>query len=219
MEDQANIAALYAALAAAQAEFLPIAKNRKVVIKGDRSSYEFRYADLEAINAATRPALSKHGLAVFQTIDNGRLSCVLSHSSGGTISSSVPIQDASAKSDPKQFGGLITYMRRYLVAAILCVAADDDLDENGQPTDEGDQRPPTGQKPAVTTPQRRSEQAQQGDNGASPPATAGEIAYITKKLEAAGLSPAQARQNAGIAAGDTLDGLTKAEFTALKGVL
>lgn len=141
MDEHEKIAALYAALAAAQAEFLPIAKNRKVVIKGDRSSYEFRYADLEAINAATRPALSKHGIAVYQSIEGDYLVCVLAHSSGARVSSAVSIPDASAQRDPKQFGGLLTYLRRYLVTGILGVAADDDLDVDGQPAGESQQQP------------------------------------------------------------------------------
>lgn len=50
-------------------------------------------------------------------------------------------------------------------------------------------------------------------------ATVGEVAYITKKIDAAGLSISQARERAGLDVGDTLDGLTKDGFIALKGCL
>lgn len=47
----------------------------------------------------------------------------------------------------------------------------------------------------------------------------GEIAYITKKIEKHGVTIAQAREAAGLDAGDTLDGLTKDGFVALRDVL
>lgn len=219
MDESEKLAALYAALAAAQGEFLPIEKNREVTIKPrDKPQYTFRYADLEEILRKTRPALTKHGLAIFQTVETSMLTCMLAHSSGGTISSHIALSRQDG--DPKALGAAITYMRRYLVAPMLGVAADDDLDEDGQePGDEPPHQQPAGQKPAVAQPQRRQAQQQPAQNGDSPPATPGEVAYITKKIEAAGLTVAQARDQAGIAAGESLDGLTKAEFAALKGVL
>lgn len=221
-------AALMAALAKAQGEFKPIEKNREVTIQTKSGhSYKFRYADLEEIFTKTRPALSANGLSLIQTVEHGQngqmLTCKLMHSGGGIITSEVLIPSAREfGGDPKAFGAAITYFRRYMVTAMLGVAADDDLDADGQ---EADQHQPVahpgGQKPAVAQPQRRAPaQAQpQADTGASPAATQGEVAYITKKIEGAGLTIAQAREQAGIAAGDTLDGITKADFAALKGAL
>lgn len=129
-----SMSALYGALAKAQGAFQPIVKNRDVEITmktGGR--YKFRYADLEEILSKTRPALSANGLALIQTISNGSLVCQLVHAGGGSISSEVPMPSARDLSDPKSFGAAITYLRRYLVTAILGVAADDDLDDDGQP--------------------------------------------------------------------------------------
>jgi phage recombination protein Bet len=96
-------------------------------------------------------------------------------------------------------------------------------------------------KPAVQMPQARSatprpqastqdvsDAAPKGEPQAEPqerqqPAdasacSAGEIAYITKKLEKHGVTISQARETAGLDAGDTLDGLTKDGFVALKDI-
>jgi hypothetical protein len=128
--------ALYGALALAQGEFKAIAKNRTVKIASAKGSYTFRYADLEAIMTATRPALAKNGLAVVQTLesvqDGGTLLITqLVHKDGGRIMSEVKLPRYD-NGDPKSFGGLVTYYRRYAVCPMLGVSADDDLDENGE---------------------------------------------------------------------------------------
>lgn len=227
-----NQGALYAALAAAQGAFLPIEKNRSVLISmKSGGSYQFKYADLEQILAKTRPALAANGLAIFQLMDsaanNARLRCELVHKDGGRVSSEVAMPSPHTLQDPKQFGATVSYFRRYMVTAMLGVAADDDLDEDGNDTLPPAQR--TAGKPAVTQPQRQSPEAtpnakqpQQkaaaatGENGL---ATPGEIAYITKKITAAKMSIAQARESAGLDPAEALDGLTKDGFVALKDAL
>lgn len=225
---QSAAAALMAALAKAQGEFNAIEKNREVTITTKSGySYKFRYADLEEIITKTRPALASNGLSMIQTVEHGQqgplLTCKLMHAGGGIITSEVLIPSArDMAADPKAFGAAITYFRRYMVTAMLGVAADDDLDADGQESSEP-QKPATGQKPAVTQPQRRApaenNAAATGSQTNTEPATAGEIAYLGKKLKDKGVSVAQARQEAGLDAGDTLDGLTKAEFVALKAAL
>lgn len=238
MNEQQQIAApdmgaLYAALAAAQAEFQPIEKNRSVTIRPrDGAPYSFRYADLEEILAKTRPALTKNGLALFQVLNaNGGatvLRCELVHGSGARLSSEVSIPSPDQLRDPKQFGAQVTYFRRYMATSMLGVAADDDLD------DDGNEMPPQQQqaassKPPVSQPQRKAatDQAQKqpaaqkkdATAGDVSLATAGEIAYITKKISGAGLTIAQARTNAGMEPSDTLEGLTRDGFVALKDLL
>lgn len=151
-----QLAALYGALAKAQGEFLPIEKNRSVTIKtknrntGEQNgSYQFRYADLEEITAKTRPALAKHGLATMQPIvANGKggtsLLTRLVHEGGGVIYSEIPLQ--AGGDDVKNYGALISYMRRYAKSSILDVAADDDLDQNGQGADDDGDEPKQAQR-------------------------------------------------------------------------
>ena len=134
---------LYRALARAQVAFDPIRKNREVEIRTNKGfTYTFRYADLENIIAATRPALSANGLAVFQRIENSEgkmfISTVLCHADGGEVTSRVPLD--GKYEDIKTYGATISYLRRYAYSALLCIAADDDLDEDG--SEAGDVAPP-----------------------------------------------------------------------------
>lgn len=90
----------------------------------------------------------------------------------------------------------------------------------------------TGRKPTVTMPARKpapapeqaatdvhpkNEQQRQATNGE--PATVGEVAYILKKINAKGVTIPHARQMAGLAEGENLEGLTKDGFIALKDAL
>jgi len=141
MEIDNKMLALYAALAAAQGEFAPIPKNRTAKIKTTKGySYEIRYADLEAINAATRPALSKHGLALLQPLQTEAqeksadtyIDTMLVHKDGGVIVSRLQIRGAREFGDQKEFASEVSYMRRYAITAILNLAADDDAEQNGR---------------------------------------------------------------------------------------
>lgn len=132
MQKSDSIASISAALAKAQSEFAPIAKNRQVKIQmKSGGSFNFRYADLEATINATRPALTKNGLAVIQPICDDKLLTIITHSSGEYYQSSMPLP-ANIGDDPKQYGAKISYLRRYSYQSMVCVMADDDLDEDGQ---------------------------------------------------------------------------------------
>lgn len=127
---------MYSALAKAQGAFLPIEKNRDVMItsrKEGARSYSFRYADLQEIRAKTTPALSENSLCLFQLVTDAEgvtvIRTVLGHDSGAQIESTMRVPRGDG--DIKNFGATITYLRRYIVTAMLGVAADDDLDEDG----------------------------------------------------------------------------------------
>lgn len=170
MEQTNKMAMLYAALASAQAEYSPLAKNRTVKIRTrTNGEYEFRYADLEAVFSSTRPALTKHGISFIQTIQpaNGRSSLItmLAHKDGGVLTSEIEFSMPQS-GDIKDFGAHLTYLRRYAATALLGVAADDDLDQNGEGA--GDQ------KPASQQPQNEPELEQ---------TPTGKPAYSDKKLQ------------------------------------
>jgi len=131
MNKSETIGALAASLAKAQGEFTAIAKNRLVEITMKTGGkFKFKYADLDAIIEATRPALSKNGLAIIQPIIDDKLLTIITHSSGEFIESSMPLP-ARIGDDPKQYGAHISYLRRYAYQSLVCVMADDDLDANG----------------------------------------------------------------------------------------
>lgn len=148
--------AFLTAFAKAQGGFLPIEKNRSVTIKPrEGAPYHFKFADLQEIQNKTRPALSANGLSTgFLTEHEPEgvwLVLLLSHAEGFERKS---ITFVKYTPDPKTFGGMLSYMRRYLLQSMLDVSADDDLDENGNNTD-----PQTGEAPAparATGPARKS---------------------------------------------------------------
>lgn len=93
--------------------------------------------------------------------------------------------------------------------------------------------PPPAGKPEVQMPQARPDVTDVEPRMEKPPAqpprqdaqtpaalaTAGEIAYLTRKLQAKGMTVQQAREEARLDAGDSLVGITKDQFISLKDVL
>lgn len=126
MNKSESIAALAAALAKAQAEMGPAKKDAV------NPHYKSKYADFSSVWEAARTVLPKHGLAVVQTnADTDRGVCVetmLVHSSGEWISGRLTLP--VSKADAQGHGSAITYARRYGLAAIVCMAADEDDDAN-----------------------------------------------------------------------------------------
>jgi hypothetical protein len=140
-------AALYGALAKAQGDFPKIPKNRDVQITmKSGGKYRFKYADLEAILSAVRKPLASNGLAVVQTLEQAVdgptiLVTQILHAGGGRLLSDIALPKP-ADGDPKAYGAVVTYFRRYALSAMLNIAADDDLDEAPTSTDEPSGRVP-----------------------------------------------------------------------------
>lgn len=125
---------IYAALAAAQAEFKPVQKNAVNPV------FKSKYADLQSILDATRPVLNRHGLFLFQRVmsstDGVSVETCITHSSGETLSSGVLFIPVISPKNPAQaFGSAETYARRYSLSAFLGVSADEDDDGNGAEMD------------------------------------------------------------------------------------
>lgn len=121
------------ALAKAQSAITSPPRNREVTVKTKTGgSYKFKYATLDAIIDHVRGPLTANGIWFTQTLANGdgkyRLVTTLMHSSGQTIVSETPLLVDSA--DNQAFGSALTYMKRYALAALLGVAADEDDDAN-----------------------------------------------------------------------------------------
>jgi hypothetical protein len=186
--------AFFAAFAKAQGQFKPIEKNRNVeIVMKTGGRYKFRYADLQTILAACVPALSENGLSIYSNLFDGEqhgmtLMVSLAHADGHIMSSRMPIDE---RGDIKEFGSRITYLRRYLVTALLGVASDDDADENEQEAGAG--QPMRRQEPVPErkrpSPIERATEQPEGvatvagsaeDTGEL--ASAGERAWLNKKL-------------------------------------
>ncbi|KVN83476.1 hypothetical protein WJ68_16320 [Burkholderia ubonensis] len=128
----------FGALAAAQGTFLPIEKNKDVTIRPrDKAAYSFKYADLAEILDKTKAGRAENKLALTQLVTNKpphvggvMIRTILGHISGARIEAVLDVP-RGREGEVKDFGGYITYLRRYIVGPMLGVAADDDLDENG----------------------------------------------------------------------------------------
>ena len=130
MESTTYVDNLAAALAKAQGE-MP-------AVKFDSTNPFLRnkYASLGAIIATTKPVLAKYGLAVTQLVysegDQVGVETILMHSSGDRITTKISMgtEAEKGKSAAQVAGSIITYLRRYSLAAILGMYADEDGDGN-----------------------------------------------------------------------------------------
>ena len=95
--------------------------------------FRSKYADLGAVWEACREALTANGLSVVQMpvdVADGRvgLTTMLLHESGEFVSSTV--STPLTKNDAQGVGSALTYLRRYALAAMVGVVADDEDDGN-----------------------------------------------------------------------------------------
>lgn len=200
-----KLPALFDALAAAQAEYAPIVRDKKVVQKlRDKETRQytgqeivFFYAELAQILSATVPALSKHGLTFTQpleTLGEGQvwLNSILAHKDGGMLISRMPIPGGS---DIKDFGKNITYLRRYAAGPILGVSSEDDADQDGGGTDDdgggyggGYSNPPPAPAPRAAPARRSAAAAPAASKPAGKPADGtilpNQVKFLEQKLKA-----------------------------------
>ena len=122
MNQSDNINELALALAKAQGEMDNAKKDC------NNPFFKSKYADLTSVWAACREPLTKHGLAVTQTMadQDGKLILItmLLHASGQWIKSCLPI--IAQKPDAQALGAAITYMRRFSLSAMVGICPEDD---------------------------------------------------------------------------------------------
>ena len=148
MNKSDTIKELAAALASAQAE-MPAAKMNAV-----NPFLKNKYADLGSIIETARPVLAKNGLAFTQLVsssaDGLAVETVLLHKSGEWMSETVSLAlgEERGKSAAQVAGSVITYLRRYALASILGIYADEDTDGN-QPAPAPKTKPALGELPEL----------------------------------------------------------------------
>lgn len=137
----ASLAALAAALAKAQGQ-MSAAKKDAV-----NPHFKSKYADLASVWDACRDVLSANGLAIMQRVgaaaDGVCVTTMLVHSSGEWVKDTcvMPVVQRT----PQGVGSAITYARRYALAALVGVAAEDD---DGNAATHGPPPPQLGARPA-----------------------------------------------------------------------
>lgn len=135
-----DLAELAAALAKVQAELPKLERDRTVTVEHkDGSSHSYSYVTLANLSENILPLLAKHGLSFAGLPGTGAdgkmcLRYYLLHESGEHLSGEFPI---SGEGGIQMVGGRITYARRYCLAALVGVAADEDdearLSDDGAP--------------------------------------------------------------------------------------
>lgn len=135
------IGQIAAAMAAAQGEIEGAAKGKV------NPHFKSRYADLASVWDACRDALSKHGIAVFQSPSADgpcvTVTTLLAHKSGEWIEDDLTM--TAGQNTPQAIGSCITYARRYALAAMVGVAPEDD---DGNAASQSNERPQAVAKPA-----------------------------------------------------------------------
>jgi hypothetical protein len=124
--------------------------------------FRSKYADLASVREAVLPHLAANGIAVIQRIvsttkDGVAVETMLVHSSGEWVKDHcwLPV----TKADAQGFGSAITYARRYSLAAVAGIAAEDD-DGNaavGKPVPEKASVPPRAEQKAANSDKPRDE--------------------------------------------------------------
>jgi hypothetical protein len=121
-EQHAN---LTEALLGAQTEMPSVDRDQ------ENPHFESKFTSLGHLLATVRPVLNRHGLVLVQAPmldEKGEfvLRTTILHSSGDSMEFSSPLNPT--KNDPQGQGSAITYMRRYVLAAALAIADQDDDD-------------------------------------------------------------------------------------------
>ena len=142
-----SIAALAAALAKAQSAIPPAPKN------AENPHYRSHYADLASVWGACRAPLAAQGIAVIQSPARSEsglvtLTTTLAHSSGEWMTSICAARPS--KDDAQGLGSVITYLRRYALAAMVGVTSCEDDDAQAAVA-------PSAPARSAPTPQRKAE--------------------------------------------------------------
>ena len=89
--------------------------------------FRSKYADLASVREAINKALSAEGIAVTQPVvfDNG-LVVVITEIALGDQWKRAPLGLPLQRQDAQSMGSMISYLRRYGLSSMLCLAAEDD---------------------------------------------------------------------------------------------
>lgn len=180
------------ALVAVQAAIHSVGKDREVEVKSEKGRYAFKYATLSAIWDVIREPLAAAGLAVVQlpTVDLMKklvsVETRLLHVSGESLVSLVDLP--LVRSDPQGIGAIISYGRRYGIAAMLGVTQADEDEEavleakhSGQPASQRPTPPSASKAKNDGPPVSEAEFEQQMKSCATP----AELSKVASRIKGA----------------------------------
>jgi len=123
---------IYQKLAQAKKEIGAISKDSK------NPFYKSKYFDINQLLQHVEPVLEKYGLMVMQPIIEGKVvSLIIDVETGNDCRSEITLTD---ERDPQKIGSQISYFRRYTLASLLSLQAEDDDANKAIP------QPPTKKK-------------------------------------------------------------------------
>lgn len=153
---------LAGALAKAQGVMENPTRNREVTVtpKFGRP-YKYRYATMDRVRDAYRNPLSKNGLSISAELTPGGYVSILHvrlmHESGQWRESVVAIPNKKLTNEgqivdktAQEIGAQLTYFRRYLIAGLLDIVAEDDNDGHDPDGGELEAASPSGRREALT---------------------------------------------------------------------
>ena len=132
MDKSESIKEIAGALSKAQAEMPSVKFN------STNPFLKSKYADLGAVIDTSKAILATHGLSVSQLVESQDkkigVTTILMHNSGEWLESTCLLElgDERGKTNAQVAGSIVTYLRRYSLASILGMYADEDGDGNKQ---------------------------------------------------------------------------------------
>lgn len=130
-ENPITCANLFKALAAAQGTLTNPTK--------DTEGYNYKYATLDQVIDILREVLPQHGLCYMQNpipAGDGQVSIqtIVGHESGEHISSvlTMPVVENGRNNSAQNYGGTLTYIRRYALTSVFGLATETDEDAKGK---------------------------------------------------------------------------------------
>lgn len=155
MKHSDSIANIAQALSLAQAAMGSAIKGKK------NPHFQSTYADLASYIEASREPLAANGLALVQGVEADgakvTITTMVLHKSGEWLQSSLTL--TAGKPDPQGVGSAISYGRRYSLAAMLNMGAEDDDGNRASEPAPAPVKTPVAPRPSVTTPASRPSEA------------------------------------------------------------
>ncbi len=163
INEQKKIESVQEALFMFQAEKLVLPRNGE----GKASSGKvYKYVTLDDMIQIAGPVLQKYGLGFTQLVQTDKMETKLFHFASGTEMSSMI--NLGSPNNMQDYGGRITYAKRYALGAILGLSSEEDVDATPIPEAKA---PTTGaalqaapEKPAEVAPAEKKEDAPAAPN-------------------------------------------------------
>lgn len=169
----ATIGRLTAALAEAQQQIPPIARDLTAQVTSRRTgqTYSYSYTDLATYLQVLRPILAAKGIALLQCphVDERWVAVTTVLALGDEWIASTMRLPAPETRDPQVIGSLVSYARRYGLAALVAVAPE---------AEDDDAASASAVAQAAPMPSRPSPPPPEDDDGADSAASAGGAVYV-----------------------------------------